>query len=734
MSARPQIDRRALVSRHDPLLTGKDDAILSVGNGSIAVGVDRTGTQTFPGGQGFSGGTALADGQGLGAETRINTLAEWGWHTMPGDPPETWESLLRPYASPRGTASYMDLPGGTEDPGPGAAWFRENPHKVSLLRFALVNRTSGEIPSAAEITDAAQHLELWSGTIRSRFRYRGRACTVTTSADPERAAIALELDTPGLELALTFPYGTTDWDRAASWDRPAAHTTRVEADRVRRRMDDLSYDVVVRGAATEQTGTHEVRLRRPPAAGAPGSDGTQGSSRTPGTSSTPGPSGPLAVVLELIPHEVPPLSMPVPSLPVPSLPAERGRGSSSAAASVRERSSRFWAAHWESTGALDLSRTDDPRAHELERRAVLSRYIQRVHAAGTLPPAETGLLSNSWRGKFHLEMHWWHAAHFALWGDGASLRRSLGFYTSALPVARETARRQGCRGARWPKQVGPDLQESPSDIGPFLLWQQPHPIHLAELLHRADPVAATDPALAEIVEQSALCLVDLLRPDGDRFGLGGPLIGAQERHVTDRAHLQDPAFELAYVAWALRIADDWRRRRGARDAGELTTIARRIHSPLRADGVLSTFRESPSMVRSDHPSHLLSYGMVPPTGTIPAASASAALDDALEDWDWDSTWGWDYPALAMTAARLGRPRTAVDALLMPTVKNRCDAAGHFPQRPGLPAYLPANGGTLIALALMAAGWADGPNAPGLPTAWGARHEGLTPLPGPMASI
>ncbi|GAA1298821.1 hypothetical protein ACTXON_14725 [Brachybacterium alimentarium] len=734
MSARPQIDRRALVSRHDPLLTGKDDAILSVGNGSIAVGVDRTGTQTFPGGQGFSGGTALADGQGLGAETRINTLAEWGWHTMPGDPPETWESLLRPYASPRGTASYMDLPGGTEDPGPGAAWFRENPHKVSLLRFALVNRTSGEIPSAAEITDAAQHLELWSGTIRSRFRYRGRTCTVTTSADPERAAIALELDTPGLELALTFPYGTTDWDRAASWDRPAAHTTRVEAGRVRRRMDDLAYDVVVRGAATEQTGTHEVRLRRPPAAGAPGSDGTQGSSRTPGTSSTPGPSGPLAVVLELIPHEVPPLSMPVPSLPVPSLPGERGRGSSSAAASVRERSSRFWAAHWESTGALDLSRTDDPRAHELERRAVLSRYIQRVHAAGTLPPAETGLLSNSWRGKFHLEMHWWHAAHFALWGDGASLRRSLGFYTSALPVARETARRQGCRGARWPKQVGPDLQESPSDIGPFLLWQQPHPIHLAELLRRADPAAALDPTLIEVVEQSALCLVDLLRPDGERLGLGAPLIGAQERHVEDRSRLQDPAFELAYVAWALRVADRWRSRRDARDAGELTTIARRIYSPLRADGVLSTFRAGPAMERSDHPSHLLAYGMVPPTGTIPAAAASAALDDALAEWDWDSTWGWDYPALAMTAARLRRPETAVDALLMPTVKNRCDGAGHFPQRPGLPAYLPANGGTLIALALMAAGEDDGPVSPGLPRTWGARHEGILPLPGPLTEL
>src|SRR5699024_234437 len=118
--------------------------------------------------------------------------------------------------------------------------------------------------------------------------------------------------------------------------------------------------------------------------------------------------------------------------------------------------------------------------------------------------------------------------------------------TAALPVARGTAARQGCRGARWPKQIGPDLRESPSDIGPFLLWQQPHPIHLAELLRRADPAAADDPDLTEVVEASALCLVDLLRPDGARLGLGPPLVGAQERHLRDRERLRDPAFELAY--------------------------------------------------------------------------------------------------------------------------------------------------------------------------------------------
>lgn len=682
------IDRRALISRHDPRLTAADDAVLSVGNGSFAVGVDRTGTQTFAG-----------PGDD---ETRIGVLAEWGWHTMPTAPPQPWESMLRPYDSPRGQALYMDLPGGTEAPGPGPAWFRENPHKVSLLRFALVDASTGRSPAPEEIDRAEQHLELFSGTIRSRFRYRGRDCEVVTVADPEHAAIAVRLEAPGLELELDFPYGSTDWDRAACWERPEAHTTHIERTRIRRRMDDLAYDVHLHGAAAEPVGAHRARMH---------------------------PNGALDVVLdvvlELVPRQAPALSLP--SGASCAEPVERGLSGPS----VRERSAAFWTEHWQSTGVLDLSRAEDPRAHELERRAVLSRYLQRVHAAGVLPPAETGLLANSWRGRFHLEMHLWHAAHFALWGDAASLRRGLAFYTAALPVARETARRQGCRGARWPKQLGPDLREAPSDIGPFLLWQQPHPIHLAELLRRAEPAAADDAGLAEVVEASALCLVDLLRPDGARLGLGPPLVGAQERHVQDRHRLQDPAFELAYIAWALRIADAWRARRGARDAGELTALARRIHAPLTVEGTLRTFRTGPAMDRSDHPSHLLAHGMVPPTGTIPPAAAAEALEDALREWDWESTWGWDYPALAMTAARLEQPETAVEALLQQTVKNRCDAAGHFPQRPGLPAYLPANGGTLIALALMSAGWDDGPRAPGLPAAWDARWEGILPLPGPL---
>ena len=109
------------------------------------------------------------------------------------------------------------------------------------------------------------------------------------------------------------------------------------------------------------------------------------------------------------------------------------------------------------------------------------------------------------------------------------------------------------------------------------------------------------------------------------------------------------------------------------------------------------------------------------------------LDSVKADWEWPSTWGWDYPVLAMCAARLGDASGAIDGLLMPMPKNTYLPNGHNLQIPSfLPLYLPGNGGLLSAVAMMAAGWDGGParHAPGFPDdgTWVVQTEGLAPFP------
>ena len=75
---------------------------------------------------------------------------------------------------------------------------------------------------------------------------------------------------------------------------------------------------------------------------------------------------------------------------------------------------------------------------------------------------------------------------------------------------------------------------------------------------------------------------------------------------------------------------------------------------------------------------------------------------------------------------------AIDALLINSVKNKWLPNGHVYQRENLPLYLPANGGFLTAIAMMAAGWDAAPkevNAPGFPKdGWNVRWENLKPMP------
>ena len=169
-----------------------------------------------------------------------------------------------------------------------------------------------------------------------------------------------------------------------------------------------------------------------------------------------------------------------------------------------------WKKFWNSGGAIDFFFFLDKRAFELERRIILSQYLTKIQCAGNYPPQETGLTYNSWYGKPHLEMHWWHAIHFALWGRAELLEKSLAWYQKVYEKAKQIAKRQGYQGARWQKMTDNE-GESPSSVGAFLIWQQPHLIYFAELCYRHKNETTLNTKIL-FLPLLILWLVCLLRP------------------------------------------------------------------------------------------------------------------------------------------------------------------------------------------------------------------------------
>ncbi|NVM57441.1 MAG: hypothetical protein HWN51_04915 [Desulfobacterales bacterium] len=401
---------------------------------------------------------------------------------------------------------------------------------------------------------------------------------------------------------------------------------------------------------------------------------------------------------------------------------------------VKVAAEDHWQDFWSNGGAIDFSQCTDPRALELERRVVLSQYLAAINCAGSYPPQETGLAHNSWHGKFHLEMHWWHAVHFALWNRLELLEKSLPWYQSILPMARATAQTQGYKGARWPKMTSPDGRESPSNVGVFLIWQQPHPIYYAELCYRARKDQQTLEKYKEIVSETAEFMASYVVWDqaNQRYVLGPALIPAQESYGRDRKRDLNPTFELAYWQWGLETAQRWRQRLGMKRNPKWDDVISKLSRPNVREGVYTAIETEPFTIYRDHPSIVAAYGLLPRTPLVEPEIMKRTYNHILERWDWPSTWGWDYPMLAMTAARLGEPEKAVDALFIESQKNRYLANGHNYQSSRLPLYLPGNGGLLTAVAMMAAGWDGCPDrpSPGFPAngKWNIRWEGLRPMP------
>lgn len=692
------IDREALVARNNPQVSSFDSlASLSVGNGEFAFTVDATGLQTFP--------SVYKKGVPLG------TQSQWGWHSFGNPNKYKPEEYLKEHDFGRGHkeiyACQFKEDGRQKE---ASNWYRMNPHRLHL---GIVGLELGDDVKTSDITDIAQTLDMWNGVINSHFTLKGNAFDVQTVCHPQMDMISASITSPARAgVKLHFPYPTgAHADDACNWDANNKHTTDIVFENaqsavLKRTLDSTVYYVSLRweGKASlkEKSANYFVLT--------PAEDKLAFSCEF--TSAFPG------TVFESEP------AVYTSANTLPTFAETLAAGNS------------YWNNFWKNGAAVDFSHCTDPRAKELERRVVLSQYLLAIQSAGSVPPQETGLTYNSWFGKFHLEMIWWHQAWQALWGHPELLDRTLGWYETVEPVAREIARRQGFDGVRWMKMTDPSGTEAPSNVGSFLIWQQPHFIYLAELVYRANPSDEVIKKYNHLVQETAKFMYSFATYDEfhGRFILKGA-IPAQE--TLRAATTINPPFELSYWHYAMNVAQQWRERVGEKRNLEWDEMIDKL-SPLAynedslylaAENAVDTYKDI--RFTSDHMAVLGSVGILPMNKLIRADYMKNTLHWVWDNWNWGKTWGWDYPMTAMNATRLGEPEKAVGALLMDKRTNTYLLNGHNYQDGRLRCYLPGNGGLLTAVALMCAGW-DGCEVknPGFPQdgTWDVRWEGLKPMP------
>lgn len=694
LNAQEKIDRKALVSRHNVQIAEIDTlASLTLGNGTFAFTADVTGLQTFP--------DEYANGIPLG------TQSEWGWDSEKNKEHYSFQETLKEYPQNGRQVSYGVQLKSPERNKNAVNWFRANPHRLQLgnLGFELFKK-SGEKVTPKDIRHIRQSLNLWTGELESSFTIEGTPVKVWTAVHQKIDAVGVRvssglLESGQLKIRVRIPFPTIEWmDNGNLWESDRPYTTTLETPTAHRaiithKMDSITYNIGLqwnKEASIIEKEAHYYIL-------------------------TPAQSSHFEFTCQIAPVNGVDLTFP---------------NTEEVGKSTRTQ----WPEFWKSGGAVDFSECTDPRAFELERRVVLSQYLTKLQCTGAEPPQETGLTFNSWYGKPHLEMHWWHGVHFPLWGRPELLEKSLPWYNKVYYNAKKIAERQGFEGVRWQKMTGPYGNESPSSIGAFLIWQQPHFITYAELIYRAHQNKETLDNYKRRVFATADFMASFANYDelNKRYVLGPGVIPAQERFKPLETY--NPTYELAYWNWALTTALEWKGRLGEPTVKKWEDVLRNLSSlPIRNHVYLAAESAKDSYTdpqfKTDHPSVLGTFGMLPKTSLLDESIMKNTFDLVWDTWSWERTWGWDFPMTAMTAARLGLPEKAIDVLFMDVMTNTYLKNGHNYQDKRLRLYLPGNGGLLTAVAMMCAGW-DGSSidSPGFPKngKWKVKWEGLVKMP------
>jgi hypothetical protein len=258
-------------------------------------------------------------------------------------------------------------------------WLIGNPNRINLGRIGLTYR--GEYLSASQISEPRQQLDVWNGVITSTFKVAGKPVQVVTQGDFDSDAVAFEvasdlLHSGDLTVTLDFPYPPIHSTKykyevfVGVYNFPDNHTTsivppsRSDTAHIYHELQETTYFVNLRwpsksgvrlSKAKNSTGVAKHRYTLEP---------THASSS-----------------LTFTAHFSPDREIPKPP------------------AVIQQRNKAAWHQYWNNGGFVDLTKSSNPAAGELQRRIILSQYHVRVNSAATgQSPQESGLMNNGWYG------------------------------------------------------------------------------------------------------------------------------------------------------------------------------------------------------------------------------------------------------------------------------------------------------------------------------------------------
>ena len=332
---------------------------------------------------------------------------------------------------------------------------------------------------------------------------------------------------------------------------------------------------------------------------------------------------------------------------------------------------------------------------ELVKKMVLSKYLLHVNSTGIYPPQESGLTYNCWNSKFHLEMHLIHSLWNIYNNHVGDLVKSFDYYLIIMPSSLKRASLNGYKGLRFPKMTGPDGEDSPSNIGPLLIWQAPHILFMLQeiyyLYNKENIIKKYEPLISGTID----FMISFLTLKDSKYQMLDPLLEACESIPLDRC--QNPSFELEYWRYTLERQPKIDTVLYGHQRYDYLDITSKIITPKEDDGIyLKTYGVIDKYdLYKDHPTEgfLMSFFK---SKIVDKEKMVKTIDYILKNMDLSSYWGWDFPFLGLSLLNCGEIEKSIEVTQLNTINNQYLYNGYNTSpRDDLKAYLPGNGAFLI---------------------------------------